>query len=184
MVVNKMSDNPYSTLGDEKFWKTAVSSPLAARPLNADFHFEQLWQPKFSLDQSVRFATAGSCFAQHISRWLIENGYAWIDSEPANGYMREEDRQAGSYGVFSFRTGNIYTAALLKQWIYWAIEKSEMPDEVFEQNGVFYDPFRPSIPTQGYLSKQDLYDDRVRSLSAIRSSLTQIDVFLFTLGVT
>jgi hypothetical protein len=66
--------------------------------------------------------TAGSCFAQHISRALVKSGFTWIDSEPAPATVDPAEATADGYGVFSFRTGNIYTPALLKQWIEMALE--------------------------------------------------------------
>ncbi len=176
--------NPYETLPSDRFWKTGVAMPIEQSGLGKPVLFKQLWHPKFTLNKNTQFATAGSCFAQHISHWLVHHDYRWIDAEPADEAMSHDARKAGHYGVFSFRTGNIYTAVLLKQWIFWALGITEMPDEMFEHDGVYYDPFRPSIPVQGYASKEALLIAREKTLSSIRTGLAGTDVFIFTLGLT
>ncbi|MDC0689565.1 hypothetical protein POF53_18360 [Mitsuaria sp. RG] len=35
--------------------------------------------------------------------------------------MTGQARKAQQYGVFSFRTGNLYTPAMLRQWLVWAL---------------------------------------------------------------
>ena len=55
--------NPYSGLPDHAFWSRAVAgrSPDQVRPAA---------RPGFAVAPTDRVATAGSCFAQHISRAL------------------------------------------------------------------------------------------------------------------
>lgn len=169
--------SPYSTLGKEKFWKTAVADRAD------DLFFDAIWKPKFAIPQR-KFLTAGSCFAQHISRWVIENGFHWIDSEPAPPDMAEAERQNWGYAVFSFRTGNIYTAALLKQWIFQAVGLAPIIQEEIEYQGAFYDPFRPSLPVQGFNTRSSLREARQFTLDCIKTALTEADLFVFTLGLT
>jgi len=103
-----MTDHPYARLPPKAFWRTAVAT---GAPLSLD----GLWTPKFDISATDRIITAGSCFAQHISRALQAAGYAWFNAEP--GPVDLPDPARFNYGVFSFRTGNIYTAALLRQWL-------------------------------------------------------------------
>ncbi|MCP8633080.1 hypothetical protein PUR31_03630 [Pseudomonas mosselii] len=35
--------------------------------------------------------------------------------------MTGQARKAQQYGVFSFRTGNLYTPTMLRQWLVWAL---------------------------------------------------------------
>ncbi|WP_203234321.1 hypothetical protein [Burkholderia mayonis] len=46
-----------------------------------------------------------------------------------------------NYRVFSARIGNVYTAALLNQWVRWAFGVEAPSDEIWEQDGRYYDPF-------------------------------------------
>ncbi|WP_374568281.1 GSCFA domain-containing protein [Ideonella sp.] len=169
--------HPYSDLPAKAFWKAAVAD-------RADRPFEALWSPRFDIHAGTRFATAGSCFAQHISRWLRSHGYAWVDSEPAPAGLSAADAEAGGWGVFSFRTANIYTVALLEQWVSWALGDAVPPDEVWEDDGRFFDPFRPTVPAGGYATAAEVLRARAHTLACIREALSQIDVLVFTLGLT
>lgn len=170
--------NPYQTYGSEKFWKTGVSAVAKGSP------FDRLWQSKFPISDASRIITVGSCFAQHISRWLKANGYHWIEAEPAPSGLTDREASDRGYGVFSFRTGNIYTPALLRQWLALALKEISPIREVFEEDGRFFDPLRPQLPAGGYDSTQALWADREASLSAIGQVLSQADLFIFTLGLT
>lgn len=169
--------HPYSDLPAKAFWKSAVADQ-AGQPMAG------LWTPRFGVGTATRFATAGSCFAQHISRWLRSQGYAWVDAEPAPPGLSAAEVDDGGWGVFSFRTANIYNVALLQQWVSWALGDTRPPDEVWEEGGRFFDPFRPTIPVGGHVSADEVLRSRAHTLRCIREALPTIDVFIFTLGLT
>jgi hypothetical protein len=169
--------HPYAALGAERFWKTGVAERGGGL-------YQGLWTPRFALARGMRFVTAGSCFAQHISRWLRANGHTWLDAEPAPAELDAAAAAARGHGVFSFRTGNIYSAALLAQWLRWAEDPAQAPDEAWEEQGRWFDPFRPAIPPDGESGRDVLLASRRRSLLAMREVLAQADVFIFTLGLT
>lgn len=170
--------NPYQGYAAENFWKTGVADVASGST------FDQLWQSKFPISKSSKIITVGSCFAQHISHWLIENGYRWIEAELSPSSLSENEAKDLGYGVFSFRTGNIYTPALLRQWLALALGEIPPIDEVFVEDGRFFDPLRPHLPAQGYESPESLFADRAVTLSSIRQALGQADIFIFTLGLT
>ena len=170
--------NPYQSLTPEKFWKTGVTN-VAAGEL-----FDGLWAPKQPIDKDSKIITAGSCFAQHISRWLIANGYQWMESETVPAGLSIEERKESGYGVFSFRTGNIYSPALLRQWVAQAFGHQTPSDDIFVENGRFFDPLRPAIPLKGFDSAEQLQTARAATLSAFRDSIAQANIFVFTLGLT
>ena len=143
-----------------------------------------LWQPKFRIAPKHKVVTAGSCFAQHFSRALAARGYKWFDAEPAPLFLSDEDAAAYNYGTFSFRTGNIYTARMLRQWLSYAFGEAKLPTEVWEQDGRFYDPLRPAIEPGGFDSAEELVNSRAATLAAIRKAVTQTDIFVFTMGLT
>lgn len=169
--------NPYQTYPARAFWKTGVAQGNV-------LEITDLWTPKFPISQAGKVATAGSCFAQHISRAMIANGFTWIDSEPAPDYIPEPQRRKFGYGVFSFRTGNIYTARLLRQWIEAAFGEVTLDDEVWEKDGRFFDPLRPAIEPNGFESAEECLALRAFSLAAIRKALEEAALFVFTLGLT
>jgi hypothetical protein len=163
--------NPYQHLPQAAFWRSAV----AERQPRTISH---LWDAKHQIEKSDRVTTFGSCFAQHISRSLVARNYNWLDAEKArNG-------TAQGLGIFSARTGNIYTAAALRQWVEWAIGERPPPEEIWEKDGRYFDPFRPAIEPLGFASPEDLRNDRNITLRALRDVVEQADHFVFTLGLT
>ena len=171
------SDHPYKALPTNRFWKTAVGD-MVPRPIS------DLWTPKFPITTAHRVITVGSCFAQHISKHLMQAGFSWIDSEPAPVDMPVEQQRGQGYGVFSFRTGNIYTPALLEQWIDLALGRITIDNEVFCTDNRYFDPLRPNIPTNGFGSKEEMLQARQHTCASIRAVLSQVDIFVFTLGLT
>lgn len=172
-------NNPYQELNEEKFWRSGVVDALISND-----EIKNFWIPKFIIDKETRFLTTGSCFAQHISKWLVENGFKWIDSEPAPEHASKQEIKDAGYGVFSFRTGNIYTAALLRQWIAQATGSIPIITDVYTDGDFFYDPFRPLIPITGYLTEAELANARATTFNCIIEAIKNSDVFIFTLGLT
>ena len=169
--------HPYSDLGPDAFWKTAVAEPGA-------YGLTGLWNPKFAIRPKHRIVTAGSCFAQHIGRALRDRGYGWTDFEPPLPKMTADEAHAFGYGVFSFRTGNIYTPAMLLQWLELAYGDKPDPAEIWEKDGRFFDPLRPVIEPDGFASLEELRDARENTYAALRKAVETADVFVFTLGLT
>ncbi|EJN02715.1 GSCFA family protein [Herbaspirillum sp. YR522] len=178
--MHKMN-NPYTSLPGHKFWRNAVAD------LRSSGRLHHLWRPRFSLTRDDPVITVGSCFAQHISRYLIVNGFSWVDSEPAPASLGEDEREKLGYGVFSFRTGNIYTPALLEQWIDLALGGGKQAGEgadCFSADGKFFDPLRPAINAYGYGSLQEAIDARSVTLHNIEQAIIRANTFIFTLGLT
>ncbi|MDR6353539.1 hypothetical protein Q3H58_000210 [Pseudomonas psychrotolerans] len=171
--------NPYTNLPKWNFWRNAVEGVRSAGLV------ENIWTPKFGIGRDDLVVTAGSCFAQHISRYLKSSGFSWVDSEPAPDSMDDEEKRTQGYGVFSFRTGNIYTPTLLEQWIDFALGKrSSEESEYFFDNGLFFDLLRPALNPGGYASLQDAVVARDKTLECMRRSLASANTFIFTLGLT
>ena len=165
--------NPYQGRPDHTFWKRSVSAldeadvdPVVGAP--------------FRVGRNDLVATAGSCFAQHISRSLTGLGYRYLITETAPGDGEDE-----GYGVFPARFGNIYTARQLLQTFERAYGLFRPADSAWARNdGVFVDPFRPRIRADGFPSPAAVEADRKRHLAAVRTMFETCDVFIFTLGLT
>ena len=133
----------------------------------------------------TRVATAGSCFAQHIARYLRNSGFNYYVTEPGHPILPEEIRAKNNYGLFSARYGNIYTARQLVQLVDRAYGRFEPIDGFWQEaDDVFLDPFRPSAQPGGFVSELELKLDRQQHLAAVRHMLETLDVFVFTLGLT
>jgi hypothetical protein len=171
--------HPYNRLprDGEAFWQPAVGG---RNPLE----IEGLRPANWSLSYDDKIATAGSCFAQHIGKALQTIGYQWMDSEPAPQGLADAVARKYGYGVFSFRTGNIYTAALLRQWTEWALGVRPQSGEAWESKGRVYDPFRPAIEPDGFASAEEMFAARDATLAAIRRTFETATLFVFTFGLT
>ena len=170
--------NPYSDLPPEAFWRTGVAEAGV-------FGMSGLWASRWRLPQDARFATFGSCFAQHISRALIARRIGWLDAEPAPGRMPAGLAATFGYGTFTARTGNIYTAAQLLAWVRMAAGTVDPAGvETWEDGGRHYDSLRPAIEPQGFASAEEARLSRASTARAFRRAITDADVFVFTLGLT
>ena len=170
--------SPYSGLADYQFWRRAIErTPLRS--------VDPVVAGKFKLKKSDRVATAGSCFAQHISRTLESSGLNYYVAEPTPPGMAGEEGISKNYGVFSARFGNLYTARQLLQLFDRAYNRFVPKDSAWKRHdGRWADPFRPAIEPEGFATAQDVEDARTEHFSAVRSMFETLDVFVFTLGLT
>jgi hypothetical protein len=176
-LVEEIMPNPYELLPNTAFWSSAVGHRDPAS-------IDRLWSLKFPLHTNEKVSTAGSCFARHIGSALARHGYSWFDAEPAPPRLSEILRRKFNYGVFSARTGNIYTAALLSQWVDWAVGPSIPPAETWVRAGRYYDPFRPNIEPHGFASQAELSATREATLRALRRVIVESSLLVLTLGLT
>lgn len=167
--------HPYSDLPARAFWRSGVAGadPLAPQGLYA---------PKFPLGPDAAIATAGSCFAQHVGRALREAGAQVLDAEPVPPGCPPAVARAYGYGIYSARYGNIYTTRQLVQLLQDA--ESGRAEEVWERDGRFYDPLRPTIEPNGFASADEVLALRRAHLAAVRGLFAATTHFVFTLGLT
>lgn len=174
----RKSVNPYSSLPDFCFWRKAVVKP-------AWNEVDPVVRTKFQLTEADRIATAGSCFAQHIAITLVKNGYNYYVTETAPEGISSEQAAASSYGLFSARYGNIYTARQLVQLIDRAYDRFKPCDISWvRRDGQFIDPFRPQVESAGFPSIAAVIAAREKHFTAVRRMFETMDVFVFTLGLT
>ena len=173
-----MSDHPYKHLPDKAFWRRAVEAPASS-----DVDPVGIFDLKITADTKV--ATAGSCFAQHIARYLRDSGFSYYVAEPGHPIVPPSIRAKNNYGLFSARYGNIYTARQLWQLFQRAYGQFEPVEPVWQEaDDVVLDPFRPTTQPGGYISAEELASDRRQHLAAVRTMFETLDVFVFTLGLT
>lgn len=169
--------HPYKGLEDAAFWRESVSSitPGSLDPVRV---------APFRILKDDKVATAGSCFAQHISKRLRKGGFNFLVTEaPAKDEIA--DAELRGFYDFSARYGNIYTSRQLVQLFDRAFGFfTPLDDHWVLDNGRFCDPFRPRIEPTGYASLEELRADRQRHLLAVKKMFEELDVFVFTLGLT
>jgi hypothetical protein len=169
--------NPYEKLPEKAFWKLAVAQ-------KSMFDIDDLWEPKFDIAPGDKVVSFGSCFARHIGAALTDRGYNWHITERAPSLFSDEEARRFNYHIFSARTGNIYTASLLKQWTQWALEDSTPPGECWEKGHRIYDPFRVRIEPNGFASEKEMTQSRRQTIRSFKTGIVEADYFVFTLGLT
>lgn len=178
MSNEKTPTNPYIGLPSRAFWRSGVAEAGL-------FGLAELWKSKWHLPSDARFATFGSCFAQHISRALVERKLNWLNAETAPPRTPPALAAAYNYGVFSARTGNIYTAAQLLTHVRMAAGTLDPATlEVWQGERGHLDSIRPVIEPEGFADLQDLQLSRASMVRAFRRTITDAEVFVFTLGLT
>jgi len=169
--------HPYTGLPDRAFWRTGVCGSDGTALDIPDI-------PTHPLRRSERIVTAGSCFAQHIARALRAHDFNFIDAEPPPPLLPRELHAQYGYGLYSARYGNVYTSAQLRQLIERAFGKFRPAEDSWQQGGRWFDPFRPSIEPDGFESPDELAASRTSHLRSVKQLFREMDVFVFTLGLT
>jgi hypothetical protein len=173
-----VSEHPYKRLPDKAFWRRAVEAPPPA-------DVDPVGTFDLRITAETKVATAGSCFAQHIARYLRDSGYCYYVAEAGHPIVPASVRAKNNYGLFSARYGNIYTARQLWQLFQRAYGHFTPAEDVWkEADDVYLDPFRPTTQPGGYTSAEELSADRRQHLAAVRTMFETLDVFVFTLGLT
>ena len=172
-----MVRSPYENLPAKSFWKSGVSETTPNT-------VEHLWPRKFTIAPGMKVATAGSCFAQHIARFLRQRGCEVIDAEPPPPGLDLQTAQSFGYLLYSARYANIYSVRQLLQLAREAYSNVPSTDCVWEKGGRFYDAFRPSIEPNGLKTPSAVIEHRREHLARVRTVLDGADVFVFTMGLT
>ena len=169
--------SPYEGLPEEAFWKTGVAGQSATS-------FPRLYRKKFAIRRKTVIATAGSCFAQHISKHLRARGFNVLDSEPPPWGLDQETAQRFGYGMYSARYGNIYTVRQLRQITEEAFGKFQPAEPVWRRGERYFDAFRPSVEPNGLSSAEAVLKHRAHHLKNVKRVISTAEVFVFTLGLT
>jgi hypothetical protein len=169
---------PYHHLPPTSWWDRAVANRA---PESVNPHLPSA----FRISRRSRVASAGSCFAQHISNALRQRGYDYMVEERAPSFLSPEKALTYNYGVFSARYGNVYTTLQLLQLVQRALGDFS-PREQFwtDGEGRWFDLLRPRITPNGFASRFEAEADCRQHLAAVRRVIESADVFVFTMGLT
>ena len=171
--------HPYAGVPNRQIWRNEPGIRDGAL-------LDPVSDPPFRIGRDDRIVTAGSCFAQHVGREMQNAGFTHHVTEKAHALVPEEIARKHNYGLFAARYGNIYTARQLKQLLeraYGVFEPLARPWNVPGMKGGV-DPFRPRMQPGGFLSETELEADRRYHFRCVRRALEEMDVFVFTLGLT
>ena len=168
---------PYAGLPDRQNWRKAVS-------LIDSHRIDPQGGARFKVDGKTKIASAGSCFAQRIAQSLRASGFHYYDAEPAPEFLTAQQRADYGYDVYSARFGEIYTTLQLLQLIQRATDAFEPLERSWPGETGLLDPFRPTFQPQAFTSLEDLEAERSRHLQAVKRMFGELDVFIFTMGLT
>ncbi|PYE91445.1 GSCFA family protein [Rhizobium sp. PP-F2F-G38] len=177
MSLTTKANSPYQDLPKQAFWQTGVVQ-------TSPFEMVDVYEKKWEIEPSWKIATAGSCFAQHISRQLKAKKLNVLDVEPAPHGLPEALWKGFGYDLYSARYGNIYTVHQLLQLTKELSGAFEPDTYIWMKNGRFFDAFRPSIEPNGFESVRELVTMREYHLNQVRKMFQSVDLFIFTLGLT
>jgi hypothetical protein len=155
--------SPYDDRPDRALWKRSVAGVPSGE-------LDPYAPPKFAIDPAAPTASAGSCFARHIAANLKARGFNFLSTEPGSEY--------------SARFGNVYTTLQLVQLFERAYGTFSPADAAWPRGDVIVDALRPRAFDEGFASIADLEAERERHLAAVRAMFEQLEVFVFTLGLT
>lgn len=160
--------NPYRDLKPERFWRYGVA---LSNPQNiANIH-----TPKWAIAPTDTVVTMGSCFAQHIATWLRDRDL--------NVPFFDTDNNIKSRN-FSANYGNIYTVKQALQLTNEIAGTRSCSEKGWQAGGGFVDPLRPNVFSAPVGSVDAIGQLRSAHLKAVEKAFTELDVLVFTLGLT
>ncbi|PHQ68137.1 MAG: hypothetical protein COB93_10670 [Sneathiella sp.] len=165
------NQTPYATLPARAFWRTA--SPR-----------HDIYQPATQLSSELKIATAGSCFAQHISDMLRATGLTLLDAEPAPAMVSPALARRYGYGLYAARYGNIYSARQMLQLLQEAQTGKPNPRYVWPHKDGYVDALRPRIEPEPMASIDEVLALRGHHLRRVAELLGKTDLMILTLGLT
>ena len=171
--------HPYRDLPPQHFWSRVVAAP-------AVHEIDPVVNGRVQVSAAEPIATLGSCFAQHLARFLQRSGLSYFVTEDGPATMEPDERLRRNYGVFSARYGNVYTtrqAVQLFDRAYGPLEPA-LGQAPWPSGDRWVDPFRPAIEPDGFASAEALAADREAHLQAVRRMFEEASVVVFTLGLT
>lgn len=171
------SRSPYRGRPRQTFWKTAIGG----RDISS---LQGIYAKKFEIGPESTVVTAGSCFAQHIARYLRGAGYKVLDAERGPENLPDALVQEYGYRVYSARYGNIYFVRQLLQLAQEVLTEWEPADAIWSKGERWIDALRPAVEPEGLASPEHVRRQRADHLKAVRRVLTEADVFVLTMGLT
>lgn len=160
--------SPYANIPDKRFWRRAIVETLHTKMW--DIH-----TPKWTLRADDTIVTMGSCFAQHIGRSLRQNGF--------NVPFYDDERYAKD-NAFSANYGNVYTTRQALQLMQEAMGKRTPSDIVWKVQGGYIDALRPNAVRSPFETPDELLAARKVHLENVLKALRDMDIFVFTMGLT
>jgi len=107
-----------------------------------------------------------------------------MDYEPPPPGLPDSLHHKYGFSMYSARYGNIYTVRQLLQLVQEVAGNWKPVDYVWEKDGKFYDALRPSVEAYGFNLKREVIEQREHHISNVNKLFKELDVLIFTLGLT
>jgi hypothetical protein len=166
--------HPYKNAPRKAFWSKAVAKDWQVNDLLSSF-------PLIRKGDNV--GSAGSCFAGNIIPYLEDAGFNYVRKTIIPEGLKTAYQENFNYHTFSAAYGNVYTARHLLQLIQMALGLFKPHEDRWYVDGKVLDPFRPGLR---FTASNDIEFDKLNSqyLVSVIAAFKQMDVFVFTLGLT
>jgi len=158
--------NPYEKLPKSSFWRSGVVE---------DKQFKNIHTPKWDIDTTDCIVTMGSCFAQHVGKKLKSTGFNVPYFDSADGVKSK---------AYSANYGNIYTVRQALQLLQESNGKFSRDEKYWAVESGYLDPLRPNVFLYPFNSKDELDRNRDLHLKSVHRAIEELDVLVFTLGLT
>jgi hypothetical protein len=165
---------PYSGMESYRSWQSPDrTGHLLSQPMRPGI-----------ISKADVIASAGSCFAQNIARYLSSRSFNYNICEAAPLFFDKEQAYDWGYGQFSCRFGNIYTVLQLEQLLERALGRRQVADQFWEsEDGKWFDLLRPRINRYGFESREIAEIDTREHLNSVLEMFRTSTVFVFTYGL-
>lgn len=167
--------------------KDAVFWPIPNHPNHPKNKYDMLPFVKKHeiMDKSTPVGSAGSCFAFEIAKELQKEDFNYLVSEraddPTKGVIVDGYTPGDKYAKFSANYGILFNTPSLYQLAEKAFSLREFnPYLVRLDNGYYMDPYRENV---FFNSIKSFKNDYPNHIAAIRNSLLNSEVFIFTAGL-
>jgi hypothetical protein len=108
-----------------------------------------------------------------------------MDYEPSPiQFDSEAEARRWGFELYSCRYGNVYTVRQLVQLFRESFGYKDPAEKIWERGGRFFDAQRPGIDPVGLDSREDVVLMREDHLRRVRQMFLDLDVFIFTMGLT
>jgi len=137
------------------------------------------------MDKSTPIGSAGSCFAMEIAKVLQEEEFNYVITELGEKPNEEAIIDGYTLGsgtaMYSANFGILFNTPSLRQLAEKAFKEKEFTKYLIQaEHGLYMDPYRENV----YFKSQDNFlRDYPKHIEAIKQTLLQSEVFIFTAGL-
>ncbi len=137
------------------------------------------------MNKSTPIGSAGSCFAVEIAEVLQKEKFNYVITElgdnPAQEAIIDGYKVDSGEAMYSANFGILFNTPSLRQIAEKAFGEKEFNQYLLQiENGLHMDPYRENVY---FASKENYLRDYPKHVEAIRQTLLQSEVFIFTAGL-